>query len=68
MDYFRDVQTKDTKYTPFITANDPPATWLNAEIMAEFRPKLETFYYDETRYDTYLEQLGITYPTLERKN
>jgi hypothetical protein len=27
-DYFRNVQTKNRKYTPFITANDPPAIWL----------------------------------------
>jgi aminobenzoyl-glutamate utilization protein B len=60
------VQTKNTRYTPFIGPNDPPATWLNAEIMREFRPQLERFYYDEARYDTYLEQLGIRYPTLRR--
>ena len=62
--YFREVQTKDQQYVPFIDADDPPATWMNEEIMAEYRPKLEPFYYDETRYDTYLEQLGIDYPTL----
>ncbi|HSJ31930.1 MAG TPA: amidohydrolase [Longimicrobiales bacterium] len=62
--YFRDVQTKDTKYTPFITANDPPPVWLNTRIMQEFKPRLAEFYYDETKFDTYLEQLGITYPTV----
>ncbi len=62
--YFRDVQTKETKYVPFITADDPPATWLNARIMEEFAPKLKPYYFDETRYDTYLEQLGIEYPTI----
>ncbi len=64
--YYNDVQTKDQKYVPFITADDPPATWLNQEIMAEYRPKLEKYYYDETKYDSYLEQLGITYPTLKK--
>jgi aminobenzoyl-glutamate utilization protein B len=64
--YFREVQTKDMTYEPFIDAEDPPATWLNTEIMREFRPQLERFYYDETRYGTYLEQLGIRYPTLRR--
>jgi aminobenzoyl-glutamate utilization protein B len=64
--YFREVQTKDTKYTPFVGENDPPATWLNTDVMREFRPQLERFYYDETRYDTYLEQLGIRYPTVRR--
>lgn len=64
--YFREVQTKDMQYTPFITANDPPAIWLNQRIMEEYRPRLQQYYYDETRFDTYLEQLGITYPTLRR--
>ena len=62
--YFRDVQTKDMQYTPFITADDPPPVWLNTRIMQEFKPRLAEFYYDETRFDTYLEQLGITYPTV----
>ena len=65
--YFREVQTKDTKYEPFIDAEDPPATWLNTDVMREFRPQLERFYYDETRYGSYLEQLGIRYPTLRRE-
>jgi aminobenzoyl-glutamate utilization protein B len=62
--YFRDVQTSEQQYTSFIGPDDPPAIWLNREIMAEFRPRLEAFYYDETRYDSYLEQLGIEYPTV----
>src|SRR5690606_19908322 len=64
--YFHEVQTKEIKYTPFITANDPPAIWLNRETMERYRPELRKYYYDETRFDTYLEQLGITYPTLRR--
>jgi aminobenzoyl-glutamate utilization protein B len=28
---------------------------------------LEKYYYDPTKYGTYLEQLGITYPTLPVK-
>lgn len=63
--YFREVQTAETEYTPLISATDEPAIWLNEDIMAEYRPQLEQFYYDETRFDTYLEQLGIEYPTLE---
>jgi aminobenzoyl-glutamate utilization protein B len=62
--YFREVQTRDTQYTPFITRDDPPPIWLNTAIMAEYRPLLEPFYFDETRYDNYLQQLGIEYPTL----
>ncbi len=61
--YFRDVQTKDRQYTPFIAPTDEPPVWLNAEIMARFKPQLEKYYYDASKYDTYLEQLGIKYPT-----
>jgi len=27
---------------------------------------MEKYYYDETKYDTYLEQLGVTYPTVKK--
>ncbi|MEQ8330018.1 MAG: amidohydrolase [Longimicrobiales bacterium] len=62
--YFNDVQTAETTYTPFITADDQPAIWLNEDIMQRWRPQMRQFYYDPDRYDTYLEQLGIEYPTL----
>ena len=62
--YFKDVQTKDVKYQPFIRPQDTPPIWLNAEIMARFREQQKKFYYDPTKYKTYLEQLGITYPTV----
>ncbi len=35
--------------------------------MDRFRSELEKYYYDETRFETYLEQLGIEYPTLKPK-
>ena len=62
--YFRDVQTKDVKYQPFIRPGDRPVADLNAEVMNRFRPELKKLYYDPTRFGTYLEQLGITYPTV----
>ena len=62
--YFNDVQTKDVKYKPFIAPTDMPPIWLNTEIMAKFRPEMRKFYYDPKKYRTYLEQLGINYPTL----
>lgn len=65
-DYFENVQEAKKQYKPMITKDDKPATYLNSEIMKEFRPQLEKFYYDETKYDTYLEQLGITYPTIKK--
>ncbi len=66
-DYFTNVQTKDIKYKPFITANDPPAIYLNKEIMAKYRDEMKKYYYNPAKYATYLEQLGIAYPTLEKK-
>jgi aminobenzoyl-glutamate utilization protein B len=65
--YFNDVQTADTEYIPFIAPTDEPAIWLNEEIMARWRPQMREFYYDPDRYSTYLEQLGIQYPTVRRK-
>ncbi|MCU0648983.1 MAG: peptidase dimerization domain-containing protein [Gemmatimonadaceae bacterium] len=62
--YFTDVQTKNVKYKPLISATDQPAIWLNAEKMARYRPLMRPFYFDPTKYKTYLEQLGIAYPTI----
>jgi len=63
-DYFRNVQTKDVTYTPLIRPQDTPAIWLNEATMAKYRPELKKYYYDPTKYKTYLDQLGIKYPTL----
>jgi aminobenzoyl-glutamate utilization protein B len=63
-DYFTNVQTKDRKYIPFITKDDPPPTWLNKEKFERFRPEMRKYYYDPTKYKTYLDQLGIKYPTV----
>lgn len=63
-DYFRNVQTKEVKYQSFIRPEDQPAIWLNQRTMEQYRPKMKGFYYDQSKYGTYLEQLGITYPTV----
>jgi aminobenzoyl-glutamate utilization protein B len=63
-DYFRTVQTKTVTYKPFIAPTDQPPIWMNAEIMARYRPEMRKYYYDPKRFKTYLEQLGITYPTV----
>lgn len=65
-DYYKTVQTKDLKYEPLITPNDKPAIALNTEIMAKFRPQMKAFYFNPTKYKTYLEQLGIQYPTVRK--
>jgi aminobenzoyl-glutamate utilization protein B len=64
-EYFNDVQTREIQYEPMISEDDRPALHLNSRIMEDFRPQLKEFYFDETRYDTYLEQLGIRYPTID---
>jgi aminobenzoyl-glutamate utilization protein B len=64
-DYFRNVQTKDVKYTSFLRPYDKPPIWLNEDIMAKYRPEMRKFYYDPSKYATYLDQLGIKYPTLK---
>jgi aminobenzoyl-glutamate utilization protein B len=64
-EYFRTVQTRDQKYVPFLSAEDPPPTWMNRDVMEQYRPEMRKYYYDPSRYRSYLEQLGIAYPTLE---
>jgi len=51
---------------PFISDTDEPATEKNVGIMSQFKDKLEEYYYDPSKYDTYLEQLGIDYPQLTK--
>ncbi len=63
-DYFNNVQTKEVKYLPLIAPTDQPAIDLNKERMEKFRPELRKFYYDPSRFRTYLDQLGIKYPTV----
>jgi len=63
-DYFNNVQTKDTKYKSLLRPNDKPAIWLNQKTMEEFRPQMKALYYDPSKYDSYLEQLGVKYPTV----
>ncbi len=66
-DYFDNVQTKTVKYQPFFAPTDQPPIWLNAEIMEKYRPEMRKYYYDPKKFKSYLEQLGIEYPTV-RKN
>jgi len=62
--YYNEEQTKDQKYTPLIGEKDQPAIYLNKKIMTEFAPKLKPLYYNPAKYKTYLDQLGIVYPTV----
>ncbi|WP_242689134.1 amidohydrolase [Pedobacter sp. SYSU D00535] len=62
--YFNEVQTKEIKYTPLVSATDKPAVHLNKDIMARFRPEMKKYYYNPAKYKTYLDQLGVKYPTV----
>ena len=66
-DYFRNVQTKETKYEPLIRPDDRPAIELNKPTMDKYREQMKKFYYDPAKYKTYLEQLGIVYPTVKKQ-
>lgn len=62
--YFREEQSPNETYVPFISDDDEPAIEKNIRIMSEYKGRLQEFYYDPSKYDTYLEQLGIDYPQL----
>ncbi|MFQ5675245.1 MAG: amidohydrolase [bacterium] len=62
--YFREVQGKDSPDTSFVSEEDKPAVHLNQGIMGKFRPEMKKYYFDPNKYKTYLEQLGIDYPTI----
>jgi aminobenzoyl-glutamate utilization protein B len=49
-----------------LASTDRPPTELNAETMARYKEELKKYYYDPSRYGTYLEQLGIKFPTLAK--
>ncbi len=62
--YYKNEQTKETQYIPLVGPKDNPAIHLNKDIMARFKPELQKYYFNPIKYKTYLDQLGITYPTL----
>jgi aminobenzoyl-glutamate utilization protein B len=62
--YFRNVQTKEMQYKPLLDPGDKPALELNRKTMDRFRPEMRKYYYDSSKYKTYLEQLGVHYPQL----
>lgn len=64
-EYFNNVQTKEMKYKTFLRPDDQPATWMNKKTMGEYRDKMRGFYYNPAKYPTYLDQLGIKYPTVK---
>jgi aminobenzoyl-glutamate utilization protein B len=64
-EYYRE-QTKDTTWESLIPADVKPPIHLNVDKMERFAPELKKLRYDPSKYQTYLEQLGIEYPTLRK--
>src|SRR5262245_16645887 len=64
--YFNDVQLKNNKVLPLLSESDQPQIQLNRETMERYRPQMRKFYYDASKYDTYLDQLGVKFPTLTK--
>ena len=64
--YFTDVQLKNHKVLPLLSETDQPQIHLNRETMERFRPAMRKFYYDASKYDTYLDQLDVKFPTLTK--
>ena len=62
-DYFRE-QTKDVKWESLIPEGVAPPAATNADKMERYMPELEKLRYDPSKYGTYMEQLGIEYPTV----
>jgi aminobenzoyl-glutamate utilization protein B len=61
--YFAE-QTAVIQWKSLIPLDTPPPVHLNREKMERFAPQLEQLRYDPGRYSSYMEQLGITYPTV----
>src|SRR5215468_8014215 len=64
--YFTDVQLKSQKPQPLLAETDEPQIQINRDTMARYRPEMKKFYYDATKYDTYLDQLGVKFPQLTK--
>jgi aminobenzoyl-glutamate utilization protein B len=64
-DFFQNTELKNQKYVSMLAPDDQPAIHINDELMARVRPQMEKFYYDSTKYDSYLDQLGVRYPSGE---
>jgi aminobenzoyl-glutamate utilization protein B len=64
--YFTNVQLKNNKVLPLLADTDQPQVGINRGTMERFRPEMRNYYYDAAKYDTYLDQLGVKFPTLAK--
>lgn len=61
-DYFVNIQKAPSTYDPLLSAEDMPAIELNSKIVRRVKESMEPYNCDPTRYDSYLEHLGIEHP------
>jgi aminobenzoyl-glutamate utilization protein B len=61
--FFDNDQQKYDHYKPLLTAGDAPAIHVNDDYMRTYRSLMEPYYYDASKYPSYLDQLGIKYPS-----
>ncbi len=64
--YHEEVTTAEHQWASLIPLDTEPPIFLNEEKMQRFGPLLEELRYDPERFDTYLDQLGVAYPVLQR--
>jgi aminobenzoyl-glutamate utilization protein B len=64
-DFFQNTELKNQKYISMLAPDDQPAIHINDELMTRVRPQMEKFYYNSAKYDSYLDQLGVKYPSGE---
>jgi aminobenzoyl-glutamate utilization protein B len=64
--YFTDVQLKNNKVLPLLADTDMPQVQINHDTMERYRPQMRAYYYDAAKYDTYLDQLGVKFPTITK--
>jgi len=61
--YFAE-QTKEQKWVSLIPVDAKPPIEFNRDKMEKFKPALQKLRYDPAKFPTYLDQLGVKYPTL----
>ena len=49
---------------PATPPEDQPAVELNQDVLDRYRPEMRKYYFDPSRHRTYLDQLGVKYPTV----
>ncbi|MEX2263141.1 MAG: amidohydrolase [Bryobacteraceae bacterium] len=62
--YFSE-QTKEIKWQSLVPEGTKAPADLNQDKMTRFRPALDKLRYDPSKHKTYMEQLGIRYPTVK---